>query len=106
MVSMKEIRSVGRRIAREFHPRRLILFGSYAYGTAREDSDIDLLVVMPFEGTGFRQSLEILNRLDLRLPIDLIAYRPEDADRRYSEGDPLVREAMDRGKVLYAQRNG
>lgn len=102
---MKEIRTVGRRIAHAFHPERLILFGSYAYGTAREDSDIDLLVIMPFEGTGFRKSLEILNHLDLRLPIDLVTYRPEDAQRRYSEGDPLVREALDRGKVLYAERN-
>jgi hypothetical protein len=58
---------------------------------------------MRFEGSGFRQSLEILNRLDLRLPIDLIAYRPEDADRRYTEGDPLVREAIDRGTTLYAE---
>jgi predicted nucleotidyltransferase len=106
MVTMKEIRTVGRRIAREFRPQRVILFGSYAQGTAREDSDIDLLVIMPFDGTGFRQSLEILNRLDLRLPVDLIAYRPEDADRRYAEGDPLVREALDRGKVLYAERMG
>lgn len=89
MVSMREIRAVGRRIAREFHPERVILFGSHARGTAREDSDVDLLVIMPFEGTGFRQSLAILNRLDLRLPIDLIAYRPDEADRRYTEGDPL-----------------
>ena len=63
-------------------------------------------MIAPFEGTGFRQSLEILNRLDLRLPIDLIAYRPEDVQRRYAEGDPLVREAIDHGKVLYAQRDG
>jgi uncharacterized protein len=103
MVSMNEIRAVGRRIAGEFRPQRVILFGSHAYGTAREDSDVDLLVIMPFEGTGFRQSLEILNRLDLRLPIDLITYRPEDADRRYTEGDPLVREAIDHGEVLYAE---
>jgi predicted nucleotidyltransferase len=103
MASMKEIRMVGRKIGREFRPQRVILFGSHARGTAGEGSDVDLLVVMPFEGSGFRQSLEILNRLDLRLPIDLIACRPDDVARRYAEGDPLVREAIDRGKVLYAE---
>jgi uncharacterized protein len=103
MATMKEIRDVGRAIAREFQPQRIILFGSHAQGTSRKDSDVDLLVVMPFEGKGFRQSLRILNRLDLRLPIDLLAYRPEDVDRRYAEGDPLVRDAIDHGKVLYAQ---
>jgi uncharacterized protein len=103
---MKEIRAVGRRIGREFHPQRVILFGSHARGTANDDSDIDLLIVGPFAGTGFRYSLQILNVLDLRLPIDLITYRPEDIDRRYREGDPLVRDAIDHGRVLYAERNG
>jgi len=92
------------RIAREFDPEKIILFGSYAYGTPREDSDVDLLVILPFAGTGFRKSLEILNRLDAPFDIDLIARRPEEADRSYSEGDPLVRDALDRGKVLY-ERN-
>ena len=103
MVSMKDIRAVGRRIAREFRPQRIILFGSRAHGSAAPDSDVDLLVIALFDGTSFRQSLSILNRLDLRLPIDLIVYRPEEVERRYAEGDPLIREALDHGKVLYAQ---
>jgi uncharacterized protein len=103
MVSMKTIKSLGKRIAREFHPQRVILFGSYARGTADADSDVDLLVVSSFEGSGFRHSIEILNRLDIRLPVDLIAYRPEDVQRRYTEGDPLIREALDYGKVLYGE---
>ena len=106
MISMKDIRTVGRRIGREFRPQRVILFGSHARGAAGPDSDVDLLVIAPFEGTGFRQSLKILNQLDLRMPIDLIAYRPEDVQRRYVEGDPLIREAIDHGKVLYAEQDG
>ena len=105
MVSMKDIRAMGRRIAREFRPQRVILFGSHARGAAGPDSDVDLLVIGPFEGTGFRRSLKILNQLDIRLPVDLIAYRPEDVERRYAEGDPLIREALDRGKVLYCERD-
>ncbi|KPK83565.1 MAG: DNA polymerase III subunit beta [Phycisphaerae bacterium SM23_33] len=105
MVTMSEIEEIRRRIGREFAPHRVVLFGSYADGTATEDSDVDLLVVMPFEGKSFRQSLEILNRLDLRIPVDVIARQPEDVDRRYAECDPLIREALDRGKVLY-ERDG
>jgi uncharacterized protein len=100
---MKDIRAVGRGIGRQFRPQRVILFGSHARGTATTDSDVDLLVIAPFEGTSFRQSLKILNQLDLRMPIDLIVYRPADVERRYVEGDPLIREALDHGKVLYAQ---
>jgi predicted nucleotidyltransferase len=47
MVSMKDIRKFAAVIAREFRPQRIILFGSYAYGRPTEDSDVDLLVVIP-----------------------------------------------------------
>lgn len=104
MVTMKDIEDVGRRIAREFDPDRIVLFGSHARGTATGDSDVDLLVIMPFRGKGLHWSLEILNRLDVRFPIDIIARRPEDVQRRYEEGDPLIRDALDHGDVLY-ERN-
>jgi predicted nucleotidyltransferase len=101
VVSIEAIRSLSNRIAAEFAPERIILFGSYAYGTASEDSDVDLLVILPFEGKGFRKSLEILNTIDPPFPVDLIARQPDDTDRRYLQGDPLIREALDRGSVLY-----
>ena len=50
MTTRKQIREFGRRLAREFKPRRIVLFGSYAYGNPRPDSDVDLLVVMPLDG--------------------------------------------------------
>ncbi len=105
MVSMKEIREVGRQIGRQFRPDRVLLFGSYADGSATDDSDVDLLVVLPFDGRPFHKSLEILNRLDIRFPCDLVARPPEDVARRYEQGDPLIRDALDRGKVLY-ERDG
>lgn len=104
MVSLEQIEDVGRRIGREFHPDRVILFGSYAEGTASEDSDVDLLVVLPFEGRPLEKSLEILNRVDVRFPCDLLARPPEDVKRRYRQGDPLIREALDRGKILYERK--
>ena len=101
MVDQRRIAELSERIVREFQPERIILFGSYAYGQPRPDSDVDLLVVLPFEGKGFRKSLEILNQISPEFSVDLLARRPEDTARRYAEGDPLIREALDRGKVLY-----
>ncbi|MBM4293331.1 MAG: nucleotidyltransferase domain-containing protein, partial [Deltaproteobacteria bacterium] len=82
-------------------PDKIILFGSYASGQSTPDSDLDLLVILPFEGKNITKSPEILNRTNPRFPIDLLARRPDDTERRYREGDPLIREALDRGKVLY-----
>ena len=105
MVDQKAILKMSEQIAREFNPERIILFGSYAYGEPTPESDIDLLVILPFEGKNFWKSMEILNRIDPPFSVDLLARRPDDTARRYAEGDPLIREALDRGKVLY-ERNG
>ncbi len=105
MVSEQKIRDLCDHIVREFHPERIILFGSYASGRSTPDSDVDLLVILDFEGKSFWQSLEILNRTNPRFPIDLLARRPDDTERRYREGDPLIRDALDRGKVLYERHS-
>ena len=49
MVEVDNIVELAERIAQQFHPERIILFGSYAYGRPTPDSDVDLLVVLPFE---------------------------------------------------------
>ena len=105
MVAFSDIVQVGRRIVDEFDPERVILFGSFARGVQVHDSDVDLLVILPFEGSSFRMSLEILKRVNPSFSVDLLARRPDDTRRRYAEGDPLVRDALDNGKVLY-ERNG
>jgi predicted nucleotidyltransferase len=105
MIEMSQIYQLTQRIVQEFDPERVILFGSYAYAQPGPDSDVDLLVILPFEGKSLRKSLEILNVVDPPFPIDLLVRRPDDTIRRYTEGDPLIREALDRGKVLY-ERHG
>jgi predicted nucleotidyltransferase len=101
MVSMTEIESLADEIAREFNPEKIILFGSYARGTAGPDSDVDLLVILPFEGKPCRKSVEILNRVDAHFPVDLLARNPADTANRYALGDPLLHDAIDHGKILY-----
>ena len=105
MIDEQRIRELGERIVQEFQPDKIILFGSYAFGTPTPDSDVDMLVVLPFTGKNFRKSLEILNRTNPNFPIDLLARNPEDTERRYQEGDPLIREALDHGRVLYERHS-
>ena len=104
MVAMNDVLELSRQIAEAYAPEKIILFGSQAYGTPRDDSDVDLLVIMPFEGHGLDRAVEILCRFEVRFAIDLLVRRPDDTDWRYREGDPLIREAMNRGRVLY-ERN-
>lgn len=105
MVAMNDIQAVVDRIAEVYDPERVVLFGSHARGTAASDSDVDLLVILPFEGRSFWKSLEITNRVNPPFAVDLLARRPDDTQRRYAQGDPLIREALDQGRVLYERRS-
>lgn len=65
MVTRADIQATCDDIVREFAPLQVILFGSYAYGTPTDDSDVDLLVVMDIpESETSRQAGEILQRVD------------------------------------------
>ena len=59
MVAMNKIKEFGQRIGQRFNAERVILFGSYAEGTATVDSDVDLLVILGFEGRSVEQSVKI-----------------------------------------------
>ena len=100
-ITRSTIRRYANKIARQFHPNKIILFGSYAYGKPSEDSDVDLLVIMPFEGKGVHKATEILLATDPRFPIDLIVRTPEQIRTRIQLGDFFIREITQKGKILY-----
>ena len=95
------IRRLCQRIAEVFLPERIILFGSQANGAPRPDSDIDLLVVMPYANSHATQAIEILNHLDVLAPIDLLVRSPEEVRERLKLGDNFMREIIERGEVMY-----
>ena len=101
MVKLSEIKYFARVIAREFAPDKIILFGSHATGKAREASDVDLLVLLPFKGKGCRKALEILERVHPPFPLDLVLRTPEAFEERIRQGDFFLREIADEGIVLY-----
>ncbi len=101
MVSMRQISEVGKRIGSRFHPQRVILFGSHAEGRATEDSDVDLLVVMPTHGSHIDQSVEIRMAVRPPFPMDLLVRTPDKIEERLNMGDPFMRTILDEGKVIY-----
>jgi len=99
-IPMRVIRDFARRVAERFQPDKIILFGSYAYGTPHEDSDVDILVIMPA-----RSQMSAAVRIDLAcercFPLDIIVRTPKNMAWRLEEGDSFLREIVSRGKVLY-----
>jgi predicted nucleotidyltransferase len=100
----EQIRHLCDAIAREFHPQKIVLFGSHTYGRPHSDSDVDLLVVMPFEGSPFRQAAVILSHVVRTvgvLPMDLLVRTAEQVRERLQMGDSFMREIIERGRVMY-----
>jgi predicted nucleotidyltransferase len=98
----KAIQDVVRQIAEKFHPQKIILFGSYARGKPRPESDVDLLVVMETQLKETRQALLIDKSLDRDLfGLDLIVRTPSNLQERIALGDSFLKEIVSAGKVLY-----
>lgn len=101
MVEIRKIYELCDRIVKHFQPTKIILFGSYAYGQPTEDSDVDMLVIMPFEGRGAHKSAEIATVTHPRFAVDLLVRTPEQVKTRLDLGDFFIREIVENGKVLY-----
>jgi uncharacterized protein len=102
----RAIKQMVQRIVRQFHPERVILFGSHARGEGGPDSDVDLLVVMPVHGSRRKKQVEIRVALhDIRVPIDVIVTSPEDFAWRKEIVGTIEYPAVREGKVLYARRS-
>ena len=102
MMTMNQIEESGRRIGREFHAHRVVLFGSYAGGTPTDDSDVDLLVVAETDLPP-RKRYGAVRRLvaDCPAAFDIIVKTPEEYARSRSVVNTIVYFAEKSGRVLY-----
>lgn len=100
----KIISEVVEKLKETYKPRKIILFGSYAYGKATEDSDIDLFIV---KNTGkrmvdrFVDVKRIIYKPGLRIPISPLVYTPKELEERLRMGDNFINEILKKGVVLY-----
>jgi len=105
MIEREKIEQFSQAIAQEFKPDKIILFGSYAYGNPQDDSDVDLLVILPYKGSSFRKTWEILNKIQPKFAIDLLVRTPVEVEQRLGWNDFFLREIMEKGKVIYESVN-
>ena len=99
-IPMAAIRRFARRIAERFRPDKIILFGSYAYGTPHNESDVDILVIMPAYNV-VNQSIRIGLAFEREFSFDLIVRTPRQIERGLKDDDWFLREIVEKGKILY-----
>jgi predicted nucleotidyltransferase len=101
LVTREALQAFTQQLVEQFAPEKVILFGSQARGEGRWDSDADILVVMPFQGRHLAQIRAIRKSCHAGFPLDLLVRRPDEIAERYLGGDPIIREALDHGRVLH-----
>jgi len=101
MIAFEQIQAFSQRIAEKFQPDRIILFGSYAYGQPSEDSDVDLLVILPFEELPVHKAIAIRQQVKSPFPLDLMARTPEQIQQRLEMGDFFIQDIIKNGRTLY-----
>ena len=102
MVSIPKIKRYCDEIAAAFRPDRIILFGSYAYGKPTNDSDVDVLVVMPkSRQLGPRASLQIREKITADFSVDILVRDPTFIAERLREGVTFLQQITEKGRVMY-----
>ncbi len=95
------IQDIVEQIVRNFSPIKIILFGSYAYGTPRPESDVDILVIMETPLRETQQAIQICQKIEYRFGLDLIVYTSARLAQRLEWGDSFLKESVSRGIVMY-----
>jgi predicted nucleotidyltransferase len=99
--SREDIERVAREIAEKFDPERIILFGSYAYGTPTDDSDVDMLVVMETAEHPTDAAVRIRRAVHAGFLWDLLVRTPQVVLQRIAWEDWFLRDIVEKGEILY-----
>ena len=100
-IPQQAIEETVRQIVTQFQPQQIILFGSYASGQPRPESDVDLLVVLDTPLRETEQAVRICQAIEYHFGLDLIVRTPAALAQRLALGDPFLKEIIHTGKVLY-----
>jgi len=98
----QQLEKMVRSIVESFHPEKIILFGSHARNAGTPESDVDLLIVMPFHGSRRKVAIAIDVKLGERsLPLDVLVVTPEEMERERGRVGTILPRALKEGRVLY-----
>jgi len=100
------ILGIAERIRREYRPKRIVLYGSYATGNPGPDSDIDLLIVKETDERPIDRRVTVARIASDRerlIPVEPLVLTPEELESRMAAGDQFVEDILARGESLYVE---
>ncbi|MBU0694508.1 MAG: nucleotidyltransferase domain-containing protein [Candidatus Omnitrophica bacterium] len=109
MVNQAQIREIVNRIRSNYPLEKIILFGSYVYGQPKEDSDLDLLVVVESSDLPrHKRAREIRKRLwgFINTPKDILVYTKDEIEEWKDVKQAFITKIISKGRVLYENKTG
>lgn len=103
MNSKQEIKNITDQIVKKYKPEKIILYGSFAYGKPTKNSDLDLLIIKNTKKSRVERIKEVLMKVQCDIPLEPLVYTPRELNERINLGDSFIKEAMNRGKLIYEQ---
>lgn len=104
MATREQIQALVDKLVAGYQPEKVILFGSHAYGTPTEDSDVDLFVIKDDPRPPRERRLEARMAIGRRkIPIDVLVYTPQEFKQANPKFNVLIEDVTQRGVVLYEQ---
>jgi predicted nucleotidyltransferase len=101
-VTEEALAVIVQRLVPALQPDKIIVFGSYIYGTPSPDSDLDLLVIFETRDRPVDRYVKVSSLLRPRpFPLDILVKTPEEIEQAFAQGDPFIVEILTQGRVLY-----
>lgn len=103
MIENEKINEVIDKIVNNYHPEKIILFGSYAAGCQDEKSDLDLLIIKDTDKLNFERDIEVLKLFrGLKIPLDILVYTNDEFNKWKNLKTSFESNVLKTGKILYA----
>ena len=104
MRDQKEIQKIVNQIVENYKPEKIILFGSFAYGKPREESDVDLAVIKKTRKRFVKRLFEVCKYIKSRMGTDILVYTPKEWEKALEEEHYFIKEIAQKGKVVYEKK--
>lgn len=106
MVDLNKINDIAQWIASEFNPEQIILFGSYAKGSADNGSDVDLVIIQDTNLPYHKRGLDIrLSLIGNKIPFDILVYTRNEFENEKNDKFSFLNSAIKNSKILYERTN-
>lgn len=99
----QEIKKIVSQIVQSYNPEKIILFGSFASGGAKKNSDVDLAVIKKTKERFPSRLLKIAGVVRSSLGTDILVYTPQEWKKALEEENYFIKDIVQSGKVLYAK---